>query len=254
MTLPPVTRELKSAASSLICPETCEPTKIAASGFMIPAVEIALIIGPESTVARRYFTAEEAETASLPAPNPTMTARSRIAAAATGPCANGSRSPPYRQSPSPRRHAKVGHVDSRQLLLKVPHRSRKLRCKPRANLAPAGQDIENTRISSAIEDSGGPTDAVLGEIPQRMGGSHPAHRPVAPRYGKALRASTRPPSSPTMALSQPPHTFDPRSSSAARQVVSSVAARLATSLSRSCASRCGTAAYHGRCRAAWPHE
>ena len=53
-TWPASTSELKSASSSLICPDTCEPTMTVMTAFSVPVVDTALVIGPRSTAAIRY--------------------------------------------------------------------------------------------------------------------------------------------------------------------------------------------------------
>ncbi len=50
-----LTCELKSANSSLICPETCEPTWTVITALRLPVAETAEVIGPRVTAAVRYF-------------------------------------------------------------------------------------------------------------------------------------------------------------------------------------------------------
>ena len=49
-----LTTELKSTNSSLICPETCEPTSTDFTGLSVPVAATAAVIGPFSTFPRRY--------------------------------------------------------------------------------------------------------------------------------------------------------------------------------------------------------
>ncbi len=53
MSWPFFTTELKSAKSSLICPETCEPTWTVITAFRVPVAETAAVSGPRVTGAVR---------------------------------------------------------------------------------------------------------------------------------------------------------------------------------------------------------
>ncbi len=74
ISIPCFTGELKSTNSSLIWPETCEPTCTDVTGLSVPVDDTVAVIGPFSTFAVRNFGASSLRPAANHQPPPTTRA------------------------------------------------------------------------------------------------------------------------------------------------------------------------------------